>query len=340
MTKVNNHLLPRLIIRNWEELKAVLYDKKSNSYIKLTKNDFAEKYYYSLGEKDDKLETRISKFETRIGHILKKIKESNTVVSLSGKEIELLKLFCYLSACRQHNTSAVIKSDQSGIYKNNNYLFGTPLVNNQKDAVDLTDRIIDEFERIQSLSDDAIFDNWTGVIFPSTNNTYLCQGMHLSIIKSSKKSILVSDICAIIECTMDSDYLYTYIPISPEFALLLVKSKYYQNMDQFEYTKRRFGNKYGLGTIDPYISEMFYEDESVLFDSCSIKELNVTIVPTVVQVTKYNKAEIVINSCNDIVFKRFNSIMYEDGNKILVCKKEDLNKAKSKLNIRKVTVRF
>lgn len=336
--KINNHLLPRLLLRNWEELGAHLFCKKNRKYRELTKSDFSSKYYYSLGKPDDTLENRIARFETRIGHILKKIKTATSTVLLTGKEIELVKLFCYLSACRQHNTSIVIKSDESGIYRNNNYLFGTPLVKTQDQAVSLTEEIIKEFERILTLPDDSLFNNWSGVILPMTNNTPLCQGMHISIIKSKGNNILVSDICAIIECTMDSDYLFTYVPISPKIALLLVKSKYYQSMRQFEYTKKRLGSKYGMGNADPYISEIFCEDESVLFDSCYTQDLNVTVIPSTIDVQSYKSAYLKIRNCNDISIQRLNSIMFEDGNKIVVCNKKDLDRAKSKLMIRKVTV--
>jgi len=121
--KKNNHLLPRFIIKKWEKDEAKLYDKKSKNVREILKNDYSEKYYYSLGKEDDILENRIAKFETVIGRILKRIEDSDSSIKLSGKDLELLKLFCILSACRQENTSPLIKDDESGIYENNNYIF-------------------------------------------------------------------------------------------------------------------------------------------------------------------------------------------------------------------------
>lgn len=336
--KKNNHLLPRLIIKNWQDKGGKIYSKNSKIHRKISSLDFSSKYYYSLGLKDDNLENRISKFETRIGYVIKKIKESPKAVLLTGKEIELLKLFCVLSACRQHNTSPVILDDESGMYSNNNYIFGVPLVKTQQEAVGITSEIIDEFERINALPNDSMFDNWSRIINSNTNNSFLALGQHLSIIKSSSNNIMVSDVCAIIECTMDSDYLYTYVPISPCLALLLVKSKYYQTREDFESTKERFGRKYGNGNKDPFISTIFQNDESALFNNSYRRKLLVTNVPSETDVPRYNFAFLSIHECDETLFEMLNSIVYEDGKKIVYCSENDLELSRCRLQDRYISV--
>ena len=44
---------------------------------------------------------------------------------LTGKELELLKLYCVLCGSRHSFTSEVIKEDVSGIYQSNNYKYNT-----------------------------------------------------------------------------------------------------------------------------------------------------------------------------------------------------------------------
>jgi len=337
LLKKNNHLLPRLIIKNWQDKGGKIYSKNNNDYSEISYLDFSSKYYYSLGLKDDNLENRISKFEARIGNVIKKIKESSKAVLLTGKELELLKLFCVLSACRQHNTSPVILNDESGIYSNNNYILGVPLVKTQRKAVDATSKIIDEFERINTLPNDSMFENWSPAMNSNTTNSLLALGQHLSIIKSSSNNIMISDICAIIECTMDSDYLYTYVPISPCIALLLVKSEYYQTREDFESTKERFGRKYGNGNKDPFISTIFQNDESALLNNSYRRKLLVTNVPSEIDVPRYNSAFLSIHECDKTIFEMFNSIVYEDGKKIVYCSENDLELSRRKLQDRYIS---
>lgn len=82
-------------------------------------------------------------------------------------------------------------------------------------------------------------------------------GLHLSIIKSPENWFCISDRCAIIENTLDSDYLYTYVPVSPKTALLLVKTKYYLDLETYNYTRKRLAKKNGGLYPDPYLSVIF-----------------------------------------------------------------------------------
>lgn len=153
--KKKNHLLPRMIIKRWEEKDGKIFDKENYLSREIDKLDYSEKYYYSLGKEDDVLENRISKFEAYVGNLLKRINISVTQIELTEKEMEMLKLYVLLQSCRTHNTSPVIISDESGIYQKNNYLFGVPLVETQESAVKLTSMICDEFDRIMQLDDSA-----------------------------------------------------------------------------------------------------------------------------------------------------------------------------------------
>ena len=63
MVKKNNHLLPRMVIKRWEEHNGKIYDKETKQIRDVEKLDYSKEYYYSLGKVDDELENRISVFE-------------------------------------------------------------------------------------------------------------------------------------------------------------------------------------------------------------------------------------------------------------------------------------
>lgn len=121
----------------------------------------------------------------------------------------------------------------------------------------------------------------------------------------------------------------------------MVKSKYYLSPFHFESTKDRFGKKYGIGVPDPYISEMFREDEEMLF--CSYYEIKsaVHIEPIYITQPSAKSVNIKIYPVDSKIVDRFNSIFCEDGNKILFCNKEDLDRAFAlKHTFRDVVVHF
>ena len=165
------------------------FDKEKNKIRKVNKYDYSEKYYYSLGKEDDELENRISTFETYIANILKQLNAAQNSIELTKKDLEILKLYVVLQSCRNNNTSPVIKNDESGIYINNNYLFGVPLVTTQEEAVQVTTLICDEFNKIKNSNDN--FDNIT---------SQFCLGLHLFIVTNENSEFIISETTSIIEC--------------------------------------------------------------------------------------------------------------------------------------------
>ncbi len=336
--KQNNHLYPAFHIRKWIGQGGRIYDKDEAVDNRIRRvnprKDFSAKYYYSLGEKDDGLENRISSFEREIAPLIEQIDDATKSVNLTRKQLELLKLYCSLCANRHANTCEVIKSDESGIYRSNNYLIGTHRIETQNDAVEVTAMIVNEFERKKAISKETNNDN---------NKQYLNAftfGLHLAIFRSEAPILMISDRFCILENTIDSDHLYSYIPISPRTALLLVKSKYYYDFDHFESTCIRFGNKYGLGTPDPYLSDLLgaevglYEDR--LFRAAFKDELMTEPADDTCE-SLYVK----IQHLPKEVFRLFNSIYCEDGKIILYCDKEELEFALShKLKCRDIKVSF
>lgn len=304
--KKKNHILPRMVIKRWEKCNGKIFEKELNRVRKIQKKDFSVEYYYSLGKEDDELENRISKFECYIASVLKKINDSEQEVVLNVKEIEILKLYAVLQSCRNHNTSPVIKEDESGIYLNNNYLFGVCLVETQEDAVNITKKICDEFDKIIKLNDNDVYES------------SLCYGMHLVLAYNNSNAFLISETTAIIECSMDSDYMFTYIPISPNISLILAKTKYFYDYASIENTKIRFGNKYGNGIPDPYLSNVL-DDYKLIYNGKKMTDGKVCI-----KYINLSKNEI---NC-------LNSIIYEDGQKILYSSEQYLESAKRKCNIR------
>ena len=49
--KKYNHLLPQMIIKRWKECEGKIYNKNTEKTINVSKNNYAKKYYYSLGKK-------------------------------------------------------------------------------------------------------------------------------------------------------------------------------------------------------------------------------------------------------------------------------------------------
>ena len=124
------------------------------------------------------------------------------------------------------------------------------------------------------------------------------------------------------ECTLDGDYLFTYVPVSPKIGLILAKSRYFYTAEIIEATKIRLGEKYS-GKPDPYLSVVL-EDTKLIF-SGKAKEGKVTL-----SIIKLAKDEI----------STLNSVIYEDGNNILFSNEASLNDAKRGNEARKVSISF
>lgn len=319
-TKKNNHLLPRMVIKRWEEHNGKIYDKEKDQIRPVEQLDYSKEYYYSLGKVDDELENRISSFEAYIGIILKQLNEATDNVELSEKDMEILKLYVALQGCRNDNTSSYINYDESGIYQNNNYIFGVPLITTQDEAVGLTSLICDEFERIRKLDNKIKHNNDYQVMTFEGNHSIVNVGLHLVIVGNDSYGFLVSETTAVVECTMDGDYLFIYVPVSPKIGLILAKSKYFYTKDNIENTKVRLGRKYG-GCLDPYLSEVL-DDKQLVFNG-KIKDGKVTF-----EIVRLNEDEIV----------KLNNVIYEDGHRILFSNEDALNNAKIDNPSRKIIV--
>lgn len=319
-TKKNNHLLPRMVIKRWEEHNGKIYDKEKDQIRPVEQLDYSKEYYYSLGKVDDELENRISSFEAYIGIILKQLNEATDNVELSEKDMEILKLYVALQGCRNDNTSSYINYDESGIYQNNNYIFGVPLITTQDEAVGLTSLICDEFERIKKIDNKIKYNYDYRVMTFDGNHSIVNAGLHLVIVGNDSYGFLVSETTAVVECTMDGDYLFIYVPVSPKIGLILAKSKYFYTKDNIENTKVRLSMEYG-GCPDPYLSEVL-DDKKLVFNG-KIKDGKVTF-----EIVRLNDDEIV----------KLNNVIYEDGHMILFSNEDALNNAKIDNPSRKIIV--
>ncbi len=328
MEKENNHYYPLLHIKNWlKQTNYKLFDKNINDNRTYKKQeDFTIKLYYSLGKEDSTLEDNLSKFEKYIAKIIDKIKNSKCNVNLSLKEIELLKLYCVFAACRQHFTTEVIKLDPIGIYQSNDYIIGTHRILTQEEVIKTCENIFAEFERIKQMDNDTLNKALNNSPFNSLSDfTY---GLHLNIFKNNKNSLCVSDKCAIIENTMDSNHLFVYIPISPNRALMLIKTNYYQDKKNYKKYLKYLGELNYATHPDKWISVIFSEDnanfENLLFPTYKIEK---------------NNWMLKIQTLPNNIVKKFNSIFYEDGILFLYVNEKDLEHAKThQLNCREIEV--
>lgn len=328
--KEHNHLYPVFHIKKWIENGGRIFDKEKakERFINYQK-DFSFRYYYSLGEHNSELEERLCKFEHYIAPIIKNIDDANDSISLTAKELEILKLYCVLCGSRHNFTSEVIKDDESGIYQSNNYLLGLYRATTQKEAIRVTTQILDDFEKIEGMSNDMETQINPWVVLPGLVYSVFNIGLHIAIVRSEKPLICISDRFCIIENTLDSDFLYSYVPISPQTALFLVKSKYYLDDESFIQTKTRFGINYGSGEADPYLSVILgryknFDCEDILFCSYYRFLSHGNIKETYLTQFKAKKVKIKVNILSDEIFKQYNSIFCEDGKLILFCDKEEL----------------
>ena len=143
---------------------------------------------------------------------------------------------------------------------------------------------------------------------------YILSFLHLVIVSNPDKSFLVSETTAIIECDIDGNFLYTYVPVSPNKALILAKSKYFNDEETINQTKIRLGT----GIPDEYLSCLIDDYKLINTAKQSGSELTFDII-------ELSKTEARV----------LNSIIYEDGDKILFCNQEALEQAKTSLECRK-----
>lgn len=301
-----------------------------------------QKDYFYSDDCSDELENRLSKFECYIAPLITKIDCEEALVSITGKELYLLKLYCFLCACRQDNTTEVIVDDKSGYYRSNNYLFGIPQIHGKENIIAFTDSVVSEFERVNAdkafidledftqLIDSAKFDNEIRVNL---------KNLHLCILRNESCNIAFSDVFAIIENTMDGDHLYTYIPMSPKTAFCLVKTKYYLDKTCLECNKHRLPSNNG-GTIDEHLSSLFQADENDLLCTYYQERCAITINESYITKTDFSNVKVAIKKISDEVIDYFNSIMFEDCNLFIFKDEDQLNKSKRKLEDSHVVISF
>ena len=297
MKKENNHLYPFLHIKKWVENHGKIYNKRAGkSHFVSRKKDFSSKFYYSLGEKNSVLEDRLKEFEGYISPLIAKIDEAEREITLSGKELELLKLYCVLAGSRHEFTCEVIKEDESGIYRSNQYLFGVHNANSQEEAVNVTTHIMDDFEKIIKMSNDM--QSWIdspSIADPKYIYSFYTIGLHLVIARAERPMISVSDRFCIIENTMDS-----YLSII------------FDNCQDKNYEDKLFCS-YGKVRSCVHRNEFYFNRKIA------------------------NMVKIKVDNFPDDIFRQFNSIYCEDGEKILYCNENELEFAlKHKLACREI----
>lgn len=338
--KINNHFFPYFHIKKWENIDAKLYNKSTDKIRKINRLDFSKKRYYEI-DGTDELENRISKFENYISVILKKIDSAENQIDLTGKELYLLKLYCAFCSYRHQFTSEVIVEDDFGMYHSNNYLWGVYRHTEINDVLNATKNIIEVFEKIIKDSQFDHLEEFTRVL-PSEkmikigHPTLAFYGLHLVILRNSDNWFCVSNRCAIIENTLDSDYLYTYVPISPKSALLLVKTKYFLDKETYDYSRARLSYKNGGYKPDPYLS--------VIFGSCGTNNVegklfcsyykpyvisNVHVGLNYLPNRDYSNVKLIIHEIENQIVDNFNAIFYQDGIKFIFSKDLILERAKT-----------
>lgn len=325
----NNHLFPQFHINYWKSLGGKKYIKRTDIISDFKpENVFSKKRYYSKGEPNDELENRIGDFESFVGGLIKKINDSKGSISLTGNEVEILKLYVYFCGCRQEFTTEVIKEDPWGIYQSNKYFLGMPRIDSQEGVIQITNLILDEFNILKKKKKDP-----TKLDYKLASKWSPTMGLHLAILRANGPQFVISDRFCIIENTMDSDFLYSYVPVTPTTALLLVKSDYYLDSETFRKSKRRLSLKNGGNGNDPWLSAVFgccglYEN--LLFCSYAWTKLKPSLKNEFVMQKEIKSPIVAINICPDDVVDSLNSILIEDGDEVLFCDEHALKRALQK----------
>jgi len=338
--KINNHYLPRFHIKKWKDLGGKLYNKNTDRTRKINQLDFSKKNYYST-DGTDSLENRIAKFESYISEIIRKIDGENESINLTGKQLYLLKLYCAFCSYRHQFTSEVIIEDDFAMYKSNNYLWGVRRYTEKKDILYITEEIVKVYEIVEQDSNFDHLESFTSIL-PSKkmlaigNPTLALYGQHLAIIRSEEKWMCISERCAIIENTLDSDHLFTYVPVSPKTALLLVKTKYYLDQKKYDESRKRLSLKNGGYRPDPYLSVIFGSCASRNYDSSLFCSYYKPFVKSMVHVGEtflpnndYSRVTVKINTIPKLIIDNFNAIFYQDGSKFIHINDEQLIRART-----------
>lgn len=319
--KTKNHLIPAFHIRKWIDGKRVLYNTKQNTYSELTQDIFFEENYYdAAGERE--LEDRISTFEAYVGKLIKKIDDCDGEVKLKGNDLTILKFYCMFCACRQEKTTEIILDDDFGMYRSNNYLFGVPRLTEKKEVISFVKLLLDEFDmakKPENFNFYSLLNRFQRVFTNARNSIHMSMiNLHLSIVRSENEGLLIGDVFAIIENTIDSDHLYTYIPMSPKTGFLLVKTKYYKDYNTLEYSKRRLASNNG-GVKDPYLSVVFASSmERELICSYSYEELFVSIKPMFIERKNYDLVSVEIVKISRSSEFMLNGVMVNDSEYVIV----------------------
>ena len=345
MTNVtkNSHYIPNFHLKKWMQINASIFDKKNKKSVTLNQDTsvkyFSRKFYYSH-KNDDALEKRLAKFECYISRLIVKIDNAKGTLALAGKELYLLKLYCYLCACRQDNTTEVIKFHESSIYRSNNYLWGIPQIHGRDNIIQFTESIVAEFERVHNNKDFVSLESFSSRSDMTIFDNYIrlnLKNLHLCIFRNTENNIALSDVFAIIENTIDSDHLYTYIPVSPKTALFLVKTKYYITVEKIFESRIRLAQNNGA-YADPYLSVIFEHEELKLVCPYYLVRSAVHIQETYLPKTDFSTVTIKIQELSDEIVDKFNSIMYDDSHFFIFKDDKQLEKAKKPLLDRVISV--
>jgi hypothetical protein len=348
---VKNHLYPKFHLKNWDSLGGKILDKNNSCIRKIELgDDFTKNRYYWIDNSPD-LEIRFGKFECYISNIINEIiNATSDNIEITSKQLYLLKLYCKFAAERQENTTYVIKEDEFGLYENNDYQFGTFIMNNRSEVLIETQKIIEKFEKVIN---DKCFRYIENQDFDNIKD--ICDGVHLVILRNAGNHFCLGNVFGLIENTSDNDHLYFYLPVSPNISLMLVNSEYYLDKKQYDFAKRYLPRKFHVrqnmlrslphnkqqkidltnmdffGVKDDEYLSYVIANESILFNSYYHQDILFT----------HDIYNIKIQDIYASQVYMFNSIIYEDSNEFIFINKEDIKKAKKiKAKFRKIRMQI
>ncbi len=216
------HQYPNFLIKNW---KAKPWSKIEQRRVKYNKQrHMGQKNYYPL-----ELEKKLSIVEQQISIIFKKIDEfKGGQFEFTHVEWFKIILYCKIQAIRLENIVHYINQPDEFFPGNNNFLFGVFTTDNKKEALSLTNVYCDEFLK----SNKGIDEFQESVV----------SALGIVIWKNNFKSFVATENALFKEVDIDGNFLFIYLPISPQTAVVISKNSYFSSVDNLEYTKRRNGD--------------------------------------------------------------------------------------------------
>ena len=271
---VHQHYVPVFILKNFAKRSGrfLVYDVASKKFFpQPAKKAYAENDFYTIktnDEDDYEIEKNLSKFESEITPIFRKIVTTDQI-ELKRSELETLRIFLSLLAFRSK-----FRKEQ---YQNQNFDVETKLtlntLANNQDYVSLWKneiKALSTFRKYKQIEESVEIDCAIKQEFVDDYKNY-----YMTIIKLYGQSFILSDVFPTLECLNASNgeqiVLHMIYPLSPTVAIVLnlatFKKEYMESLSPLQHKLVSLSRVNGNTVIEPKrkykYSPLFQNDEDI-----------------------------------------------------------------------------